>query len=135
MKLNVDFSELEKAVQQMTNTTIKGQMTMEPKKYEYTEEELKTLNSLEKAASSTALSHETQTQDWEKWMHDDDHSPKFELNYNGSPIFMDMLTLLQCLKIAEHTHHLPKINSEWWLQIIKQYPIEVNLDERIQTQN
>jgi hypothetical protein len=31
MKLNVDFSELEKAVQQMTNTTIKGQMTMEPK--------------------------------------------------------------------------------------------------------
>ncbi|AZQ13279.1 hypothetical protein [Shewanella khirikhana] len=62
-----------------------------------------------------------------------DQRPLFELEYNGHPVFVDMLTLLQCLKIAEHTHHIPAISPQWWLQITKEYPVEVNLDGRIQT--
>ncbi|HFK4420944.1 TPA: hypothetical protein ACGTRQ_003612 [Vibrio parahaemolyticus] len=86
---------------------------------------------------TTPLISNQQSQDWENWieMARHDNSPKFELNYNGSPIFIDMKTLLQCLKIAEYTHHVPPIDSAWWLKIVKQYPIEVHLDGRIQTKS
>ncbi len=73
-------------------------------------------------------------QDWQRWLeisnHDD--TPKFELISNGQSVFIDMVTLLQCLRIAEHTHHIPKIEDDWWVKIIRHYPVEVNLDGRIQ---
>ncbi len=50
-------------------------------------------------------------------------------------IFLDLTTLLQCLKIAEHSHFTPPISSEWWLDIVKRYPVEINLDGRIQTES
>ena len=62
-----------------------------------------------------------------------DSRPQFELLYNGSPIFIDMNTLLQCLKIAEYTHHIPPIDGAWWLEITKRYSVEIHLDGRIQT--
>ncbi|HIF9415340.1 TPA: hypothetical protein ACX6SD_003250 [Photobacterium damselae] len=73
--------------------------------------------------------------DWQQWMDTQltDSSPKFELRYNGSPIFIDMNTLLQCLKIAEYTHHIPPIDGAWWLEITKRYSVEIHLDGRIQT--
>ena len=86
---------------------------------------------------ATPLTELELNKEWEEWLNTPNHddSPKFELNYNGSPVFIDMLTLLQCLKIAEHTHHIPKINGSWWLKIIKQYPVEVHLDGHIQTKS
>ncbi|QDF68703.1 hypothetical protein FJQ87_18540 (plasmid) [Shewanella sp. SNU WT4] len=84
----------------------------------------------------TPLTDNALNKSLEEWLNTPDHDdgPKFELNYNGSPVFIDMFTLLQCLKIAEHAHHIPKINASWWLEIIRQYPIEVHLDGRIQTE-
>ncbi|WP_085344655.1 hypothetical protein [Vibrio sp. ArtGut-C1] len=80
---------------------------------------------------------EEQEKSWEQWVNTTfpDDSPRFELIYNDSPIYIDMLTLLQCLKIAEHTHHIPPIDGEWWVNIIKQYPVEIHLDGRIQAQS
>ncbi|HIF9170107.1 TPA: hypothetical protein ACX6PO_002852 [Photobacterium damselae] len=73
--------------------------------------------------------------DWQQWMDTQltDSSPKFELRYNDLPIFIDMKTLLQCLKIAEYTHHIPPIDGAWWLEITKRYSVEIHLDGRIQT--
>lgn len=67
------------------------------------------------------------------WFQLPDGRPQFELLYNGSPIFIDMKTLLQCLKIAEYTHHIPPIDGAWWLEITKRYSVEIHLDGRIQT--
>ncbi|MEZ9999950.1 hypothetical protein [Vibrio sp. 10N.261.46.A3] len=64
-----------------------------------------------------------------------DDAPKFELLYNGQTIFLDLTTLLQCLKIAEHCHLTPPIDSDWWLDIVRRYCVEVNLDGRIQVEN
>ncbi|MCY9828817.1 hypothetical protein [Vibrio chagasii] len=63
-----------------------------------------------------------------------DDTPRFELLYNGQPIFLDLTTLLQCLKIAEHCHLTPPIDSDWWLDIVRRYRVEVNLDGRVQTE-
>ncbi len=84
-----------------------------------------------------SLLTEAELADFKEWCETPkcDESPKFELEYNGAPVFIDMFTLLQCLKIAEYTHHIPPIDSAWWLNISKQYPIEVNLDGHIQTKN
>ncbi|MFA0079760.1 hypothetical protein AB4427_16745 [Vibrio artabrorum] len=101
--------------------------------FQLTESEEKMLQSLNKQAPVDGLTPE-EIKDFEEWSCSpkDDSSPKFELRYNGSPVFIDMLTLLQCLKIAEHTHHIPPLESGWWLKIIKQYPVETHLDGRIQ---
>ncbi|GAL27756.1 hypothetical protein JCM19239_1477 [Vibrio variabilis] len=101
-----------------------------------TESEEKRLQLLKKQTPEDSLTPE-EIEDFEKWARSpkDDNSPKFELSYNGSPVFIDMLTLLQCLKIAEHTHHIPPLESGWWLKVIKQYPVEIHLDGRIQTKS
>ncbi|HFQ5065522.1 hypothetical protein WM008_19770 [Vibrio vulnificus] len=103
--------------------------------YQPTESEAKELELLQKHNSSHPFSLEQQ-KNWEQWVktHTHENTPRFELIYNGAPIYIDMLTLLQCLKIAEHTHHVPPITGTWWLDVIKEYPVEIHLDGRIQTQ-
>lgn len=80
---------------------------------------------------------DTQKKDLEDWLatFSCDDSPRFELLYNGQTIFLDLTTLLQCLKIAEYSHFTPPIDSDWWLDIVRRYPVEINLDGRIQTES
>ncbi len=101
--------------------------------YPLLEHQIESLPSLDDSSQLTS----EQQQSWEEWVKTQTHdnTARFELIYNGKPIYLDLLTLLQCLKIAEHTHHVPPIAGEWWLKVVKEYPVEMHLDGRIQTQS
>lgn len=102
----------------------------ETAKFKLTESEEKELQSLEDAGFSSKLTEE-QEKNWEDWVKNrvEDDTPRFEFTSNGSPISIDLLTLLQCLKVAEHTHYVPPIDETWWVKIIKQYPVNIHLEE------
>lgn len=60
----------------------------------------------------------------------------FELENGQETLGVELTTILQMIRIAEHQHFIPAIEDKWWCRVQQRYPeLQVDIDEHIQAKN
>ena len=49
----------------------------------------------------------------------------FAMQDNYHQFSMGLITILQCLKLAEDEGHIPKLPGDWWVQLANRYNLEL----------
>ncbi|MBQ4132968.1 MAG: hypothetical protein IJD04_04445 [Desulfovibrionaceae bacterium] len=49
----------------------------------------------------------------------------FAMQDNYHQFSMGLITILQCLKLAEDEGHVPKLPGDWWVQLANRYNLEL----------
>ncbi|WP_318452333.1 hypothetical protein [Photobacterium leiognathi] len=60
----------------------------------------------------------------------------FELDNGQETLGIELTTILQMIRIAQHQSFIPALENTWWCLVQQRYPeLQVDIDEYIQIKN